>query len=654
MLKLLGIVVACAACGSTGPEPVRTIVPVKPAQASKPAAAVAKKPEPKGHPNSYLIPRDVFFSPPARTKVEISPDGARLSWLADGKLWVAPVANLSDAHALTDAHEKYTWVETSQQLVYLGDDDHLYRLDLDGTSTDITPYAGARAHLFRRRSVKGPATVIVKIDDRDRNHPDLYYVDVTTGKRSLLFENDEGFDNVMLDQHDRPRVAAKMGHDWQQFALEGKTWKLFDTIPFADQAETTVWGIGSDDKSIVMFDSRVGDTGALVSMDFRTGKKTLLASDPKSAALSLWFENGGFKLLAVKFGYQRPTVTALDPASREDLDAIAKLTTGGYSIIGWAAHAWLVNTYSTDRPDDIYLFDLKSKTSTLLFSSRPKSEGHKLAPITPIEIPTRDGLTLVGSVTRPLGKSQPGPMVLRVFDGGWGHQLAGVSPTTMFLADRGYTVLMINLRGSGGLGRAFFLAGKDEQGKKVVDDAIDALRWAEKQGIVAPHQTCIMGEGMSGHTALSALEVEPDAFACGIGLDAPVDLTTELASRSDGPERANIGDPTTAEGKAKLQSISLMKHVDAITKPMFVVGGELSTKVPFAELREFADSVRERGIPVLHGVFYGQRDPLKLERNRGFAAMALEQFLSMYLGGEYLPPTSGEIDAAHMGIKFND
>ena len=58
--------------------------------------------------NIPLIPRKVLFDNPDRTKVEISPDGMRLSWLAplDGVLnvWVAPRANPENAHPVT--HDK--------------------------------------------------------------------------------------------------------------------------------------------------------------------------------------------------------------------------------------------------------------------------------------------------------------------------------------------------------------------------------------------------------------------------------------------------------------------------------------------------------------------------------------------------------------------
>jgi dipeptidyl aminopeptidase/acylaminoacyl peptidase len=47
-----------------------------------------------------------------------------------------------------------------------------------------------------------------------------------------------------------------------------------------------------------------------------------------------------------------------------------------------------------------------------------------------------------------------------------------------FLASRGYAVLQVNFRGSGGRGVDFKEAGYREWGGKIQDDLVDGVRWA--------------------------------------------------------------------------------------------------------------------------------------------------------------------------------
>ncbi|NLD95174.1 MAG: hypothetical protein GX639_21195 [Fibrobacter sp.] len=79
--------------------------------------------------NVPLIPRKVLFDNPNRFKVEISPDGMHLAWLAplDGVLnvWVAPRANPENAHPVTFDKGRgiryYGWNYTNQHIFYFQD-----------------------------------------------------------------------------------------------------------------------------------------------------------------------------------------------------------------------------------------------------------------------------------------------------------------------------------------------------------------------------------------------------------------------------------------------------------------------------------------------------------------------------------------------------
>src|SRR5262245_9847855 len=75
-----------------------------------------------------LIPRDVLFGNPERANPQISPDGARLAWLApkDGVLnvWVRTLGKADDRVVTSDARRgirNYFWQQDSSHLLYMQD-----------------------------------------------------------------------------------------------------------------------------------------------------------------------------------------------------------------------------------------------------------------------------------------------------------------------------------------------------------------------------------------------------------------------------------------------------------------------------------------------------------------------------------------------------
>jgi len=82
----------------------------------------------------------------------------------------------------------YVWAYTGRHLLYVqdagGDENfHIFRVDLgDGKTTDLTPFAGARAELVKRSPTQ-PSTIMVAINDRDPKVHDLYKLDRRRGLR---------------------------------------------------------------------------------------------------------------------------------------------------------------------------------------------------------------------------------------------------------------------------------------------------------------------------------------------------------------------------------------------------------------------------------------------------------------------------------------
>ena len=78
-----------------------------------------------------------------------------------------------------------------------------------------------------------------------------------------------------------------------------------------------------------------------------------------------------------------------------------------------------------------------------------------------------------------------------------------MSPTSQWLANRGYAVLQPNFRSSTGYGKKFLNAGNNEWGQKMQDDLTAGVRHLVSQGIVDPKRVGIMGGSYGGYAALA-------------------------------------------------------------------------------------------------------------------------------------------------------
>lgn len=104
-------------------------------------------------------------------------------------------------------------------------------------------------------------------------------------------------------------------------------------------------------------------------------------------------------------------------------------------------------------------------------------------------------------------------MVLLVHGGPWARDGYGYNSLHQWLANRGYAVLSVNLRGSTGFGKAFLNAGDQEWAKKMHDDLLDAVGWATTQKIADPAKVAIMGGSYGGYATLVGLTYTPKVFA---------------------------------------------------------------------------------------------------------------------------------------------
>jgi dipeptidyl aminopeptidase/acylaminoacyl peptidase len=628
-----------------------------------------------GH-KTGLIPREVLFGNPDKAAARMSHDGKWLSWLApvDGVLniWVAPIDKLAEAKAVTKEKDRpissYSWAYTNKHILYSqdvkGDENfHVYAVDLDsGKINDLTPRGPkqeVRAQI-EEVSWKFPHEILIGLNDRDPQYHDIYRVSIETGDKKLVQKNDE-FAGFITDEDYRIRFAEKFSPDGSALVLkpDGKGgWTDFLTIPQADTLTTGVRGFDKTGDILYFEDSRGRDTGALTTLNLKTGEQRVVASNDRADAGGVMAHPTENTIQAVSFDYDRLRWQFFDKEVEADFAHLKDVADGDITIVSRTLDdkQWIVAFLMDNGPVRYYHYDRPSKKERFLFTNRDELAKWPLQKMNPVVIKARDGFELVSYLTLPPGTAKPQaagsdsttpipqspvPLLIDVHGGPWARDSWGLNPNTQLWANRGYAVLSVNYRGSTGFGKKFANAGEKEWGRKMHDDILDAADWAVKNKIADPTKIGIMGGSYGGYETLVAMTMSPDRFACGVDIVGPSNLITLLKTIPPywGPAlqmfKDRVGDPGTEEGRKLLTERSPLTYADHIRRPLLIGQGAHDPRVKQSEADQIVHAMQEKSIPVTYVLFsdegHGFHRP---ENNLAFTAVT-EAFLARHLGGRY-------------------
>ncbi|MBM3610414.1 MAG: S9 family peptidase [Alphaproteobacteria bacterium] len=613
-----------------------------------------------------LIPREVLLGNPDRAGVKISPDGRYLSFIAPHEgvmnIWVQDLEGGKEAIPYTFDKGRgirdYQWTFEPNVLIYMQDEKgdenwRLYKVDLGSKkSTLLTPGEKIQARITHLHYSK-PDKVLVSLNSRNPIYHDLYELDLKTNKLKIVYENNEFLDLTVLPNFTL-RYAMKQteGGASVYYRLDDKgQWNEYRTLKPEDLLTTGLIGFSDDGTYAYWLDSTESDKSLLTRVHQETGEKEILYS-PKKADLTEVFTHPQDKtVLAVVEEYLKPEYHVLDNTIQKDVEILKALESGVFQVVSTSSDfkKWVVAYKSDTSMPHYYLYDRPLQKATYLFSMKKDLENYTMNPVHPVEIKTRDGLTMAGYLILPNGvkgtmPQKPVPLVLNVHGGPQTRDNWGFNGSMQWLSNRGYAVLQVNYRGSAGFGKAFLNAGNGEWAAKAHDDLIDAVNWAIDEKIADPSKVAIFGGSYGGYATLVGLTFTPDVFACGVDIVGPSNLITLFKSIPEywKPALEELkqrlgGNPDTPEGAEILKQKSPLTYVDRIKKPLLIAQGANDPRVKQAESDQIVSVMREKNIPVTYLLYPDEGHGFARPENRlAFYAKA-EEFLAKVLGGRVEP-----------------
>ncbi|MBA3544440.1 MAG: S9 family peptidase [Chthoniobacterales bacterium] len=599
------------------------------------------------------IPLRDFFKNPVSRGYDLSPDGKTLSflqpWESRMNIFIRPTAG-GEAKRVTSEKDRdirnYAWKGNSL-LVYAMDDKgdenfHIKRVDLKGgEAKDLTPFPKVRSDIIDDLADISETDLLITLNKRNPEVFDAFRLNVATGEMKMVAENPGKVDRWITDHAGVIRAATET--DGVNASLltrpdEKTPFKKVLTTDFRESASPQFYTF--DNKNLYAVSNIGRDKQVVVTIDPATGKE-----------LSKLFENPDVDVSALAYSKKRKVVTFaafdtwkterkfFDPQTEAMYKTLAEKLPG-YEVEVVAndkAEEKFIVVASNDRsPGTRNLYDARTGALTKLVEVSPWLKEDQMAPMKPIEYKSRDGLTIHGYLTLPLGREAKNlPVVINPHGGPWFRDTWGFNPEVQFLANHGYAVLQMNFRGSTGYGRKFWEASFKQWGQSMQDDITDGVQWLTKEGIAEPKRIAIYGGSYGGYATLAGVAFTPDLYAAAVDYVGVANMFTFMKTIPPYWKpfldmfHEMVGDPE--KDKAMMEAVSPVMHADEIKTPLFVAQGAHDPRVNKDESDQMVEALKKRGVDVEYMVKDNEGHGFHNEENRFDFYGAMEKFLAKHL-----------------------
>lgn len=486
----------------------------------------------------------------------------------------------------------------------------------------------ARSLSFRRTLPGTDDEILANGNLRDPLSYDIYRVNLVNGQRTRLTENrPEGTYRYLLDRERIARVAvaalkgtttrviyfrANEKAPWQEMARYDRTQPgTIEPLAFTanNRLLRVATNIGRDNMAVYQYDPVARkllepvfahpqlDMGADAAGDRDTAGEVSVdgATD----------EVLGHLLRADK--PQRVLATEDDRRFYRMLDRMLPDTYNRDSRL--RGNLYLVSARSNVWPESWHLLDEGKGTLEDLIASRPWLLPDRLPPVRPFTLKTRDGLEIPSYYVLPkgrkLGDKLPTVVLIQSTTNSrptWGVYSATLAEAHL-LAAQGYAVVLPGARGTPGLGNRIYYAGFGALGRAMLNDHVDAARWAIEAGVADSARICISGAEWGGYAALMSVARFPTTFKCATARAPVTDLQQLLTS----PQSAIAAHPTRVAFALALAGatspdaipaeLSPVNLAASIKQPVFLVADAGNSRVPSEQTTRLAEALTKAGAP---------------------------------------------------------
>jgi len=529
----------------------------------------------------------------------------------------------------------------------------------------------------------------------------LYRLDVRTGQRQLLTDGKSRHETFTVSRDGR-RLAysgtGRNGVDTDVYLAEVAS----PSTPRRLTEEKGTWlpvDFSPDGERLLVVQQRAVDDADLWVVDLGTRQRTRVTPDPEKAGKAsvrrAAFSGDGktiylvsdrgtdvARLFRVDPGRADARWTPLSADLRWDVEALAVARDGtvafaanedGYSKLYLLRPGAVKRTPIAvppgvvgemrfpNRTSDVLTFAIDTPTSPSdvwqagVKAGKPirwtRSEVGGMDPshfATPelVRYPSAGGVQVPAFLYRPrvLRPGARAPVVVYWHGGPEGQERPKFTATFQAMVDLGLAVLLPNVRGSDGYGKAYLAADDGVKREEALKDIGATLDFIAAQPDLDASKVAAFGGSYGGYMTLASVAFYPERFRAAVDRVGVSSLPTFLNStapyRRD-LRRAEYGDERVPEVRAVQERISPLGSADRIRAALYVQQGKNDPRVPQSEAEQIVRAVRDHGRPVWYLLALDEGHGFKKKEVQDYAVTTALFFLREQLVGGGAGPAGG-------------
>jgi dipeptidyl aminopeptidase/acylaminoacyl peptidase len=287
------------------------------------------------------------------------------------------------------------------------------------------------------------------------------------------------------------------------------------------------------------------------------------------------------------------------------------------------------------RPADLYTIDVASQRVTQLTTSMPEGGfGKRLTVPEKITYPSSDGFVISAYLYRPerLRPEERVPGVMWIHGGPTSQFNDTFQQHVQFFVDRGFAVLLPNIRGSSGYGKTFEDANNRCWSHCDLEDVLAGADYLRALPYVDPDRTGITGTSYGGIMSMAAAAFAPGAFEAAIPASGYCDWISfyhgENELRHIKLLEYELGNFDTSADVWR--AASAITGVADVATPLFLLHGE--GRYPGSpQSGIFARALENHYKPFRYEVYSGETYYVRGRQNRRQMLLEMLEFFDQFL-----------------------
>ncbi len=487
-----------------------------------------------------------------------------------------------------------------------------------------------------------PDHILISIPGLNRGYPwwpVVYKLNIHNQRARVIQDPEENVVGWVTDTQHNLRASYRLdeGRVFNR-VKDPKTDEWRELWPYDIFSEDEVNILGFDaDPNIVYISAYKNDYKAVFKVNLRDKalQRELVYADPNyDVNGQLIYSNKDNRILGIGSGGEEGTIFT-DPLFASLQEEVNKALPNTRNFIyGITDDETQFVVYSTG-PKESGTYYLGSMNPTQLkavayrYSKLPPDV---LGDVQKIHYEARDGVEIEAYLTLPKGvPPKKLPTVMFPHGGPIARDSIAFDFWAHFMANRGYAVLQMNFRGSGGQGLSFRNAGLKNWGKEMQDDIEDGALALIKRGITDPDKICIVGASYGGYASLMGVVKTPNRYQCAISVNGVSNVFDLVKDNRAFWRGYNVIDEQIGNDNKTLREISPVNFANKIKAPVLLIHGELDRQVEIKHSYQMRDALSNAKKDVTFVELDGEDHYLSNEAMRRKAFGAIAAFLAEHL-----------------------